>query len=50
MEGGWNFGRRKERESEGLRREKRRKREKSNFIGSLNLEQPKVGYPDPLYK
>ena len=42
--------RRKEREREGLRGRKRRKREKSDLIESLNLEQPKVGYPGPSYK
>ena len=33
---GCNFGRRTERE-----------REESDLIGSLSLEQPKVGYPNP---
>ena len=47
---GWNFGKGKEREGEDLRRRKRREREGSVPIGSLSLEQPKVGYPDPLYK
>ena len=39
--------RERERESE---RKKQREREKSNLIESLNLEQPKVGYPNPTYK
>ena len=47
MEKGWNFGKRKEGERENLRRRKRREREGSTPIGSLSLEQPKVGYPDP---
>ena len=50
MEKGCNFGRRKEREREGLRGRKLREREKSDLIESLNLEQPKVGYPNPPYK
>ena len=50
MNGGCNFERRKkgERERESLRERKRRKREKSGLIESLNLEQPKVGYPAHL--
>ena len=47
---GWNFGRRKEREREGLRGRKRKEREKSDLIGFLSLEQPKVRYLDPPYK
>ena len=50
MVGGCNFGGRKEREREDLRRRKRREREESDLIGSLSLEQPKIGYPDPPYK
>ena len=50
MRRGCNFVRRKERERKGLRGRKRRKREKSDLIESLNLEQPKVGYLDPPYK
>jgi len=44
------FGRRKERERESLRGRKRREIEKSDLIGPLSLEQPKVGYLDPSYK
>ena len=47
MEGGCNFVERKEREKEGLRG---RNVEKSDLIESLNLEQLKVGYPNPPYK
>jgi len=41
--------RRKEREREGLRGKKRREREKSDLIESPNLEQSKIGYPNPPY-
>ena len=47
MEGGCNFVERKEREKEGLRG---RNVEKSDLIEPPNLEQPKVGYPNPPYK
>ena len=47
---GWNFGKRKERERKSLRRRKCREREGNALIGSLSLEQPKVGYPDPPHK
>ena len=50
MEKGCNFRRRKEREREGLRGRKRKEREKSDLIESLNLEQPKVEYPNLSYK
>ena len=39
--------RERKRESE---RKKQREREKSDLIESLNLEQPKVGYPNPPHK
>ena len=39
--------RERERESE---RKKHREREKSDLIESLNLELPKVGYPNLQYK
>jgi len=41
--------RERERERES-KKKKHREREKSDFIESQNLEQPKVGYPNPLYK
>ena len=50
MERGMQFcgeKRGRERESE---RKKHREREKSDLIESLNLERPKVGYPNPPYK
>ena len=50
MEGGCNFVERKEKEKEKPERKKHREREKSDLIESLNLEQPKVGYPNPPYK
>ena len=50
MERGCNFLERKEREKEGLRGRNIEKRVKSDLIKSLNLEQPKVEYPDPPYK
>ena len=39
--------RERKRESES---KKHREREKGDFIESLNLERPKVGYPNPPYK
>ena len=50
MDRGCNFVERKEREKEGLRGRNVEKKEKSDLIESLNLEQPKVGYPNPPYK
>ena len=50
MDKGCNFVERKEREKEGLRGRNIKKREKSDLIESQNLEQPKVGYPNPPYK
>ena len=50
MEKGMQFcGEKRERERE-FKRKKHREREKSDLIKSLNLEQPKVGYPNPPYK
>ena len=39
--------RKRERES---KKKKHRERENSDLIESLNLERPKVGYPNPSYK
>ena len=39
--------RERKRESES---KKHKEREKSDLIESLNLERPKVGYPNPPYK
>ena len=50
MDRGCNFVERKKREKGGLRGRNVKKREKSDLIEYLNLEQPKVGYPDPPYK
>ena len=44
------FGGEKRERKRGFERKKHREREKINLIESLNLEQPKVGYPDPPYK
>ena len=50
MEKGMQFcGEKRERERES-EREKHRERDKSDLIESLNLERPKVGYPNPPYK
>ena len=44
----------KQREKESIEkesnREREREREKSDLIESQSLEQPKVRYPNPLYK
>ena len=42
-------GEKRERKRES-KRKKHREREKSDLIESLNLERPKVGYPNPSYK
>ena len=50
MERGCNFcGEKRGRKGESERK-KHREREKSDLIESLNLERPKVGYPNPPYK
>ena len=44
----WGKKKERERESERIWEEDNiEKEEKSDLIGSLSLEQPKVGYPDP---
>ena len=51
MERGCNFAVRKEKEKEKeSERKKHKEREKSDPIESLNLERPKVRYPNPPYK